>query len=66
MSPFLVIGESSEISLSRQKKGKGARLLALTEDFLESSQSPSHKSKTKLPAHSISIRRFSRRLLGTQ
>ena len=54
--------------LEQSEKGeKGARLLALTEDFLESSQSPSHKSKTKLPAHSISIRRFSRRrLLDTQ
>ena len=49
-----------------EKGGEGARLLALTEDFLESSQLPSHKNKTKLPAHSISIKRFSRRLLGTQ
>ena len=53
--------------LEQAEKGeKGACLLALTEDFLENSQSPSHKSKTKPPAHSISIRRFSRRLLDTQ
>ena len=49
-----------------EKGREGACLLALTEDFLENSQSPSHKSKTKPPAHSISIRRFSRRLLDTQ
>ena len=53
--------------LKQAEEGReGACLLALTEDFLENSQSPSHKSKTKLPAHSISIRRFSRRLLDTQ
>jgi hypothetical protein len=50
-----------------EKGGEGAHLLALTEDFLENSRSPSRKSETKLLAHSIYIRRFSRgRLLDTQ
>ena len=38
-----------------EKGGKGARLLALTEDFLENDQSPSHKSKTQPPANCQSL-----------
>lgn len=65
-SLFIYWGIIRDLLEQAEVGGEGACLLALTEDFLENSQSPSHKSKTKLPAHSISIRRFSRRLLDTQ
>ena len=64
MSPFFSYwGIIRDLLEQAEKGGKGARLFALTEDFLENSQSPSHKSKTKPPTHSIYIRRFSRRRL---
>ena len=68
LSPFFSNwGIIRDLLKQAEEGGEGARLLVLTEDFLENSRSPSRKSEAKLLAHSIYIRRFSRgRLLDTQ
>jgi hypothetical protein len=48
---FSYWGIVSDLLKQAEEGREGARLLALTEDFLENSRSPSRKSETKPPAN---------------